>query len=60
VQPDIFALMNCCVVALIAFSADILSGSADILYQAMAWAMGGFGVKPYTLSLIFCNTLLPA
>jgi len=29
VQPDIFALMNCCVVALIAFSSDILAGSAD-------------------------------
>jgi len=32
VQPDIFALMNCCVVALIIFSSDILAGSADSLY----------------------------
>jgi len=31
-QPDIFALMNCCVVALIVFSSDILAGSADSLY----------------------------
>ena len=60
VQPDIFALMNCCVEALIAFSSDILAGSADSLYQAMAWAREGFGVKPSTLSLIFYKTLLPA
>jgi len=52
-QPDIFALMNCCVVALIAFSSNILAGSADSLYQAMAWAREGFGVKPSPLSLIF-------
>jgi len=32
VQPDIFALINCCVVALIVFSSDILAGSADSLY----------------------------
>jgi len=32
-QPDIFAVMNCCVVALIVFSSDIflLRWSADIL-----------------------------
>ena len=46
----IFALMNCCVVAVIAFSCDILAGSADSIYQAMAWARGGFGVKHSTLS----------
>jgi len=44
VQPDIFAFMNCCVVALIAVSSDILAGSADSLY-AMACARDGFGVK---------------
>jgi len=60
VQPDIFALMNCCVVALIAFSSDILAGSADSLYQAMACAREGFGVKLSPLSMIFYNTLLPA
>ena len=31
-HPDIFALMNCCIVALIVFSSDILAGSADSLY----------------------------
>ena len=30
-QPDIFAVMNCCIVALNAFSSDILAWSADIL-----------------------------
>jgi len=30
-QPGIFAVMNCCVVALSAFSSDILTWSADIL-----------------------------
>jgi len=30
-QPDIFAVMNCCVVALSAFSSDILTWSVDIL-----------------------------
>ena len=29
--PDIFAVMNCCVVALSAFSSDILTWRADIL-----------------------------
>ena len=32
VQPDIFALMNSCVVALMVFLSDILAGSADSLY----------------------------
>jgi len=41
-QPDIFAIMNCCVVVLIAVSSDILAGSADSLY-----AMGrGLGLNP--------------
>jgi len=30
-QPDIFAVMNCCVVALSVFPSDILTWSADIL-----------------------------
>jgi len=29
-QPDMFAVMNCCVVALSVFSSDILTFSADI------------------------------
>jgi len=30
-QPDSFAIMNCCVVALSVFSSDILAWGADIL-----------------------------
>ena len=33
VQPDIFAVMNCCVAALSLFSCDILTWSADSLYS---------------------------
>jgi len=32
-QPYIFAVMNCCVVALSLFSSDILTWSADSLYS---------------------------
>ena len=32
-EPDIFAVMNCCVVALSVFSSDILTCSADSLYS---------------------------
>jgi len=32
-QPDIFAVMNCCVVALSAFSSNILTWRADSLYS---------------------------
>jgi len=32
-QPDIFAVMDCCVVALSLFSSDILTWSADSLYS---------------------------
>jgi len=32
-QPDIFAVMNCCFVALSVFSSDILTCSADSLYS---------------------------
>ena len=31
-QPNIFAVVNCCVVALSVFSSDILTWSADSLY----------------------------
>jgi len=42
-QPDNFAFMNCCVVALIEFSFDILAGNADSLY-AMACARRSLGL----------------
>jgi len=58
-QPDIFAVMNCCVVALIVFSSDILAWSADGLYSARACARGWFGVNP-PLILLFDKTLLPS
>jgi len=32
-QPDIFALVNCCVVALSLFSSDIITWSADSIYS---------------------------
>jgi len=32
-QPDIFAVMNCCVVALSLFSFDIVTWSADSFYS---------------------------
>jgi len=33
VQPDIFAIMNCCVVALSFCSSDTVTWSADTLYS---------------------------
>ena len=33
IQPDIFAVMNCCVVVLSLFSSDSLSWTADSLYS---------------------------
>jgi len=42
-QPDIFAVVNCCVVALIVFSFDMLAWMADSLYSARACARGGWG-----------------
>jgi len=42
-QPDIFAVMNCCVVALSVFSSDILTWRADILVyiQCQGRTQGG-------------------
>ena len=57
-QPDIFAVMNCCVVALIVFSSDTLAGSADSSYWEKAYAREGFGVKPSPLSLIFYENFI--
>jgi len=58
-QPDMFALMYCCVVVLIVFTSDILAGSAGSLYSAMTCAREGFGVKPSPLTLIFYKASLP-
>jgi len=41
VQPDIFAVMNCCVVALSLFSSDILTWNADTLFSAMTHKIMG-------------------
>jgi len=50
-QPDIFAVMNCCIVAFLVFSSDMLAWRADRLYSARACARGGWGYPP--LKLIF-------
>jgi len=56
-HPDIFAVMNCCAVALCVFSSDILTWGADILVYIQCQGRtqgGGWGVglkKP--LILIF-------
>ena len=44
-QPDIFKVMNCCVVALNVFSSDILTWGADILVyiQCQGCTQGGGG-----------------
>ena len=55
-QSDIIAVMNCCVVALIVFSSDMLSWMADSLYSA-GRTQGGFGVNP-PLSLIFYENFI--
>jgi len=47
-QPDIFAVMNCCVVALSVFSSDTLIFGADIFVyiQCQGHTQGGWvGVK---------------
>ena len=54
-QPDIFAVMNCCVVALSVFSSDILTWSADILVyiQCQGRTQGGLGLNfPLKLDIL--------
>jgi len=55
-QPDIIAIVNCCVVALIVFSSDMLTWRADSLYSifsARACARGGLGLKtPLELDIL--------
>jgi len=45
-QPDIFAVMNCCVVTLIVFSSDMLAWRADSLYSARSCARGEIRFYP--------------
>ena len=59
VQPDIFAVMNCCVVALIVFTSDMLAWRADIWYSAKPWPRG-LGVNPPPCAWYFTKSLLPA
>jgi len=40
-QPDIFAVMNCCVIALIVFSSDMLGGL--LVYIQHGRALGVWG-----------------
>jgi len=46
-QPHIFAVMNCCVVALSAFSSDILTWSADSLFSVQWHKIRGVRVEKY-------------
>ena len=45
-QADIFAIMNCCVVALNVFSSDILTWNADSLYSVQ-WHIRRVRVEDY-------------
>jgi len=57
-QPDIFAVMDGCVVALIAFSSDMLAWRADSLYIQQGRTQGGrLGLTP-SLSLIFYDNFI--
>ena len=56
-QPDIYAVMNCCVAALIAFSSDMIAWRADSLYSARSYARGHVGFNP-SLSLIFYDKFI--
>jgi len=46
-QPDTFAVMSCCMVALSLFSSDFLTWGADSLYSAMTHKIRGVRVKEY-------------
>jgi len=52
-HPGMFAVMNCCVVALSVFSSDILTWSADILVyiQCQGRSQGGGGLYELPLEL---------
>jgi len=51
--------MNCCIVALLVFSSDMLAWRADSLYSARACARGLWGYTP-PWAWYFTKTLLPA
>jgi len=59
-QPDIFAVMNCCVVALSLFSSDILTWSADSLYSVQRHIKYGECVykNTHSTSTNFAETLV--
>ena len=60
-QPDIFAVMNCCVVALSVFSSDILTWSADVLVyiQCQGRTQVGYWIKKKPWAWFFTKTLSP-
>jgi len=57
-HPDIFAVINCCVVALSVFSSDILTWSADLLVyiQCQGRTQVGYWIKK-NLELDFLQKL---
>jgi len=56
-HPDIFAVMNCCVVALSVFSSDIVTWSADVfIFSAKGVRKWGIGSKK-NLELDFLQKL---
>jgi len=54
--PDIFAVMNCCVVALSVFSSDSLTWSADVYIQCQGRTQVGYWIKK-NLELDFLQKL---
>ena len=59
-HPGIFAVMNCCVVALSVFSSDILTWSADVLVyiQCQGHTQVGYWIKKKPLSFIFYKNFI--
>ena len=55
-QPDIFAVMNCCVVAMSLFSSDSLTWTAQFIFSAMPHEIRGVDVEKYAL---LCQETLP-
>jgi len=58
-HPDIFAVMNCCVVALSVFSSDILTWRADVLVyiKCQGRTQVGYWIKKKNLELDFLQKL---
>ena len=55
-KPDIFAVLNCCIVALSVFSSDIVTWSADSLYSVQ-WHIRRVRMEEY--AYIWCQQTLP-